>query len=129
MSTAKSINRMVSRQGICVSNGIVRCGQVHPVTRQIAPARRFATAGDYQIVKRLPDTGEIAATPSMMRSQGPARSSSPASSAPGWKNVLISRRAAAWALGGGGVTGGSVWWRQGHRPLSLVLVGGLGRWW
>jgi hypothetical protein len=30
MSTAKSISRMVSRQGICVSNGIVRCGQVHP---------------------------------------------------------------------------------------------------
>jgi Protein of unknown function (DUF992) len=30
MNTAKSINRMVSRQGICVSNGIVRCGQVRP---------------------------------------------------------------------------------------------------
>jgi hypothetical protein len=28
MSTARSISRMVSRQGICVSNGIVRCGQV-----------------------------------------------------------------------------------------------------
>jgi hypothetical protein len=27
-STAKSISRMVSRRGICVSNGIVRCGQV-----------------------------------------------------------------------------------------------------
>jgi hypothetical protein len=30
MSTAKSISRMVSRQGICVFNGIARCGQAGP---------------------------------------------------------------------------------------------------
>jgi ThiF family/Prokaryotic homologs of the JAB domain len=30
MSTARSINRMVSRQGICASNGIVRRGQAGP---------------------------------------------------------------------------------------------------
>jgi hypothetical protein len=27
MSTARSISRMVSLQGICASNGILRCGQ------------------------------------------------------------------------------------------------------
>jgi hypothetical protein len=32
MTTAKSISRMVSSEGICVSNGIGRCGQVHSGT-------------------------------------------------------------------------------------------------
>jgi hypothetical protein len=37
MSTAKSISRMVWRQGICVSNGIARYGQVRPAKPTPAP--------------------------------------------------------------------------------------------
>jgi hypothetical protein len=46
MSTAKSISRMVSRQDICVSNGIVCCGQVHRRTPTGRP--RFGLASVLQ---------------------------------------------------------------------------------
>jgi hypothetical protein len=39
ISTARNISRMVSRQGICASNGIVRCGQADP------PYEGFAADG------------------------------------------------------------------------------------
>jgi hypothetical protein len=45
MSTARSISRMVSRQGICVSNGIVRCGQVRQAKPTIASAAAWTQDG------------------------------------------------------------------------------------
>jgi hypothetical protein len=38
MSAARSISRMVLRQGICASNDIVRCGQAGPALRGLLQA-------------------------------------------------------------------------------------------
>jgi hypothetical protein len=45
MSTARSISRMVSRQGIHVSNGIVRCGQAGPAFEDDRAADRHQHGG------------------------------------------------------------------------------------
>jgi hypothetical protein len=45
MSTARSISRMVSRQGICAFNGIVRCGQAAPAFEGDRTADRHRHGG------------------------------------------------------------------------------------
>jgi hypothetical protein len=58
MSTAKSISSKVSRQRICVSNGIVRCGQVRWLQRENLPrfwSRHEAKKRPVRSIKRMAD--------------------------------------------------------------------------